>query len=1356
MKTNSDKWQVTSDKQHRPVRRDFSARHSPLATRHFEKGIALVITLIMLAVTLVMAVAFLAVARRERNAVTTSTDTATARLAADTALAAAQAQVVANILATTNPYNYSLLVSTNYQNAAGYDPNGGPNGYGPANSTNVNYNYLINGSTAFSADQRNQNIANLYLLPRPPVFVSTANGSNDFRYYLDLNRNALFEANGQVTNVDNLGSVILDGSSNPLVTSLTGDPEWVGVLERPDQPHGPNNKFLARYAFLAQPIGNTLDLNYIHNEAGNRAVDPSSGASGVSDSFYRNQSVGSWEINLAAFLADLNTNQWGQIVGAGANAPSGSAVYYQYNWPLSGTANSGRAFDDARSLLSWRYNFGYFNLATANDSFTNIFNYPYGIDLYSDGPLQTTVDTNISVFPDNTSLHWAGGNNTNNNANRFFNLVSDVFDTSQLGKFPYNLYAAGTNTATYDRYTFYRMLNELGTDSAADDGRMNVNYSNAVVRYNASGVVTNITIVPGAETNVVPWAPLDFFTAAADRMLRTYTTNWLTANRRQYTNTFGASVTNAFGVANIPVYIDGQFVYSPAVNRILQLAANLYDATTNQTATAGRDYPSVFRPMFSRVGNDVYITGYTNVSAVSGPNDIVFSTPFDVSTIAAGGGTNVLENVYGVPWIIGAKKGLPNFNEFAMENALTVTRRLQVTRPAINLPAPAQVDLPNFHTNQMYLMSLSSSIGIELWNSYVSNYSGTIQVGINEYATLTITNDEQVTPYLFQTTFSTNYVTSPLVSWAGSGVGWADSTGNPANGAIKTVTFTGPTLTNSVYRSPNATMPSGSGLFVPGFEPTNYFSYINPGTLNNFETNSPNGFHFPQFGVLVTNRLQVFMLDVTNGVYRVIDYVSFAGPEGGFNVNSNLADPDLGNNGAATYGVWNTNYPNSSSPPDGVTLGILSQISASKSGGAPGEDGIWKADPEATTLGTTKQQQADSFSAFFKPGNKFGNATNTLLHVQAPYSPTRSVVQYYSWQANDPLVHYLASDISSIPLKFDTQHKPTLGVGRYNSDDILTPLSGLNLGFVNDRYMPWSGNHHYTDSQIATLDTNRFHLTERDPLVTQSDNWDFPAGKLPSIGWLGRVHRGTPWQTVYLKSTDILTNEGVAVWKDWTGNGNTFDATNAAPVQDAQLFDLFSTAPNPNATHGTLSVNQTHLAAWSAVLSGLTVPNNLTGGYTNIPPAGADAGNSAVGLIVNGTLGINATRANFTNTDGVIGAFEHVGDIVRTPALTEQSPFLTGLDKTTQISDALYEWLPQQTLELLRANSTPRYVVYCYGQTLRPAPNGVVTASGTAFGLVTNYQVTAESAARAVIRVDNATTNAPRVVIESYTPLPPN
>src|ERR1039458_6890330 len=59
---------------------------------------------------------------------------------------------------------------------------------------------------------------------------------------------------------------------------MVGDPEWIGVLERPDAPYGPNNKFIARYAFIAVPVGNTLDLNAIHNQAfdpvGNRVLNP--------------------------------------------------------------------------------------------------------------------------------------------------------------------------------------------------------------------------------------------------------------------------------------------------------------------------------------------------------------------------------------------------------------------------------------------------------------------------------------------------------------------------------------------------------------------------------------------------------------------------------------------------------------------------------------------------------------------------------------------------------------------------------------------------------------------------------------------------------------------------------------------------------------------------------------------------------------------------------------------------------------------------------------------------------------------------------------------------------------------------
>ncbi len=94
----------------------------------------------------------------------------------------------------------------------------------------------------------------------------------------------------------------------------------------------------------------------------------------------------------------------------------------------------------------------------------------------------------------------------------------------------------------------------------------------------------------------------------------------------------------------------------------------------------------------------------------------------------------------------------------------------------------------------------------------------------------------------------------------------------------------------------------------------------------------------------------------------------------------------------------------------------------------------------------------------------------------------------------------------------------------------------------------------------------------------------------------------------------------------------------------------------------------------------------------------------------------------------------------------------------------MYEWMPQQLLGLMTVSGTPqappRYVVYCYGQTLKPAPNGIVS-SGTFFGMCTNYQVTAETAARAVIRVVNSPTpenpNAtPRIVIEQYNPLPPD
>jgi hypothetical protein len=331
------------------------------------------------------------------------------------------------------------------------------------------------------------------------------------------------------------------------------------------------------------------------------------------------------------------------------------------------------------------------------------------------------------------------------------------------------------------------------------------------------------------------------------------------------------------------------------------------------------------------------------------------------------------------------------------------------------------------------------------------------------------------------------------------------------------------------------------------------------------------------------------------------------------------------------------------------------------------------------------------------------------------------------------------------------------------------------------RYKPWG---------VLSTDPDAYNSALKDPLVRQSDDWDFPTNKFPGVGWLGRVHRGTPWQTVYLKAMNLLdqiqiigipptatTNYiGRNTWTNWTGNTNLFDATNTAPVQDRLLFDLFTTAFNDNATRGTLSVNvgpiNANLAAWSALFSGIAVPTSLTNTYTIISPAGTLGANSMLWQLVNGTNGINSTRAN-TNWFP-LQTFEHVGDILAVPALTVTNKwlFLNNPNPLTGISDEMYEWLPQQTMSLLRCSGSPRYVIYCYGQTLKPAPNSIVT-SGPFFGMVANYQVVSEIATRAVVRFGSTVTNVVttdsfgkwvgqpvvtnnNAVIESFNLLPPD
>jgi hypothetical protein len=1355
-------------------------------------GVALIITVILLAVVTFMALTFLAVSRRERGAVTTTTDTASAKLAADDALASAEAQIVANVLATTNPYNFGLLVSTNYINSFGFVPAAG------ANPTNVNYTYYHTGPGPLAPNDFLQNLANLYYLPRAPVLISATDPVQG-RFYLDLNRNGRFDTNGLVGDYDNNNNLV--GTINE-----TGDPEWIGVLQHPDQPYGPNNQFVARYAFFAVPIGNALDLNANHDDTMGISGKISMGAG--NDGFMRNQGVGSWEINLAAFLADLNTNQWGLIVGSGLGAPPGSAAYYQYNEPI-GNLDSGAAFDDALSILTYRYNYNFnnsYNLASVDTLFggaAGVGDIAFrndSIDGYSDGPLQTRFQLPGDIVNppnDDPTLSWSGADNTN----QFFDL-QELFNPNESSvAFTNRLVSADNAVSTYNRYTYYRLASQMGVESAPEQDKLNLNYRNE----------TNGVIVPGMETNFYPWTALEFFTNAAARMLSEYSQEWQVENPSNFVTTF--SVTNAFSITNIPVLVSNRFVYTPSVQRVLQLAANIYDATTNNTVIEGANFPSVFRPIFL-VTNDtvsgytnVYITGYEpveaivngneQIGAVSGPNDPQLDLPVDVTALldpTFGFGTFTNLNVYGVPWIIGAKKGFPNFNEFAMESVFQLTRKLQVWRPNTNSP------LSDYKYYQMFNLSLSNQFGVECWNSYTNDFLRTVAMYVYCTNSFLLTNDENFSERF---AFTTNGFI-PITPADNNGNGWPGYNPGP-NPLIAPLSFQLPLNTSfgivptSMYRFNGGAPFLTTNLDLP------------------FETGvNINGDQYPQphWWLMTTNNVRVIILDGPSaGPNHVIDYVQLRGPDSVRDLTSEIISNYDTAAGPSGDDLWDTNIQ------AGMPIGLVSQIGVSEGNYSPGlSTEAWN-----SMDADLRNSEIDGFLAFFgysslpntlTPGAQQAIATASMTNaIQAPYTPTATVVEHFSWQANDPLVHYTADDLN------------WPGADQLNQS--VDSLTNEDLGKLNQRYMPWGGN-----PLLGGADLNPVNLALKDPLVWQSDDWDFPTYKMPTVGWLGRVHRGTPWQTVYLKSADVLqgTNAagalvGTNVWAQWTGDeelasGQIYDAVNTAPAQDRLLFDNFTTAFDDNATRGTLSVNvgandpgnlQAGLAAWSALLSGVIVLSNnavdaainpsvivqhgnAMADFTWLPvnPAGQNGAGAALGQIV---ASINFTRATFTNADGLVGAFEHAGDVLSAPGLSVQSPFLNLYSNGTNdpiqlingINDEMYEWLPQQVMSLLRVSGTAqspvRYVIYSYGQTLKPAPNGIYTGNATlangqsAFGMVTNYQVVAEAATRTVLRYNGNRvehvfqfndgsgnfiwTNVPSItnnqmVIERFNPLPAN
>jgi len=703
-----------------------------------------------------------------------------------------------------------------------------------------------------------------------------------------------------------------------------------------------------------------------------------------------------------------------------------------------------------------------------------------------------------------------------------------------------------------------------------------------------------------------------------------------------------------FDSANIPVHQDGSFVFTPDVHRILQVSANLYDASTNRADRGGREFPflpSVFRPVFKVDNGNVFIGGW--VEETSGTN--WQSRPRDLNDPAERAAIQPDDNVYDVPWVIGVKKGFPSFNEFAMQSVAQVTRRLQLRKPSVNARPNA--------TNQMFLVGISNMMAVELWNSYPSNYARVVDIHVVcELATeLSYTNDlrfDQRGGRASVRTILTGCTNLEAGSWPGYG-----ATLRAPNAA----SFVIPLMTNLVWL-PNSVYRFNTGTGLPYFT-----GNTNQGANIFLGYEQTGAFPIPQFNLAASASLCLVMVD--RETRRLIDYVAISGLGRARDLTAEL---EAGSPTSATTitdeDFWRTIRANPNSP-FSPPLGVGNQIFASL--GFLNVD--WRSHGVAQAAGLTKAKQIDAFRAFCGLSSiSFPGTTTTNLVMEVPFTPTRVTSQHLTWQANDPFIHYLRQDLESTAYGESLRRESPNG-----------PVQTLsNIGRLNDRFEPWGGRPASTISSPPPLPVPAHSAAYKDPLIRSAQDWNFSENAGFTLVTLGQVHRGTPWQTLYLKSSEV----NPATWQKWLGGWDRYSAELAQPTSDRAIFDSLAQLLNTKNPNSLISVNADNSNAWHRALNGISVLLNSSSDAELIQSFTPQferhtmrPSDEEPKVIANA---IQTTRGN--------QPWEKVSDILATPELSEASPWLnrsSDMQLQRGISDVAYEAIPSQLLPRLRADS---------------------------------------------------------------------
>ena len=728
---------------------------------------------------------------------------------------------------------------------------------------------------------------------------------------------------------------------------------------KPLEPHSPNNRYIGRYAYLVLPIGKTLDFNFIHNYAKCVALgvpnlmQPPGGI--AVDGYVRDQGVGSWELNLAALLWDLNEDMY----------PFGRL---SYNYVPGNAPNSGYAFDDAYSFVRFRYSAKYgapYPHSLLSFFPTSIMPPPsYTPNYLSDGIDEYSVATAVKPggYPLATAP-WSGSYATN-----YFYNIQDVFNTNKTSPaFVSRLLTVGTNNYSYDRYTFQRLLAGIGTGSAPElqtfvygdvtttnpalqpptvpRTKVNLNYDNSFQITN--GLNTSPAILAPWSAN--PAGPLAFFTNAAESLLRSQdfrVTNYLVTvvppNQVVFVPTNISYI--HFGLTNIPVYnsLNPSIRYTEQLHRMLQLAANIYDATrTNTVAPAGAlPYPTVYRPLFfttnyGMTNQVLYIVGYKQVftdgaariSSMLSPPGVPggLKLPWD-PTIT----TN--DNVWGIPWVIGAVKGLPAFDRSISGTSWMITRKLLFKRrnPVLvggtwfgNPSQPPATD----GTNQFFVSSVSNYCGMDALNPYAANVTIPVQIITTNCVAIVLTNNSIGNPGGIATNTGgwTNFTTS---FWRGYG---SAVNANMTGGMLATLQTNVTPLPQAYFSETKGRfLPVSGDVNIPGFDISQLAN--NNGGFQLADLSQQYPWPVYNWTLTVTNMVMYALVDPASG--RLFDYVNL-GPFGTNLVLTNVLNSTAfhpvtqpgGGGSGSSVAQSSPNYWDPTPVPGRPSLGVLNQIS---------------------------------------------------------------------------------------------------------------------------------------------------------------------------------------------------------------------------------------------------------------------------------------------------------------------------------------------------------------------------------------------------------------------------------------------